>query len=86
MQINFSKAFGKMYEKAPQKIQTAFDKRFDLFKQDPRNLLLHNHKLIGAHQGKRSINITGDWRAVYKESEDNTIVFVHLGIHSQLYE
>lgn len=89
MQINFAKKFKKQYEKAEDKIQTAFDRRFKLFLQDTHNSLLNNHLLTGKYSGKRSINITGDWRAIYSESYDKekkqVVNFEALGTHSQLY-
>jgi mRNA-degrading endonuclease YafQ of YafQ-DinJ toxin-antitoxin module len=39
--------------------------------------------------GYRSINVTGDWRALYSEQQQNgkeIIVFEMLGTHSQLYQ
>ncbi|GAI64559.1 unnamed protein product, partial [marine sediment metagenome] len=33
----------------------------------------------------RSINITGDWRALYSKPDKDIIIFEALGIHSQLY-
>lgn len=87
--VDYSKKFQKQLKKAPVEIQEAFLKRRELFLEDPLNPILNNHSLIGAHLGKRSINITGDWRAIYSETEDEegeiSINFHLLGTHSQLY-
>lgn len=89
MQIKFARRFTKQYEKADQKIRTAFDKRLKLFTQNPSHPQLNNHTLTGQLSGYRSINITGDWRALYSESSDKDgtirIIFEILGTHSQLY-
>lgn len=89
MQINFAKRFKKRYEKADAKIKSAFDKRLKLFKQDSHNPLLNNHSLTGEYAGYRSINITGDWRAIFEESADEEgekhANFKILGTHSELY-
>lgn len=88
MLIKFEKKFNKQYQKADSKIKTAFKARLKLFKDNPLNPLLDNHLLIGNYLGKRSINITGDWRAIYSESEEEgnkIVVFYLLGTHSQLY-
>ena len=85
MSINFGKKFKKQYEKSDPKIKKAFDKRFDLFLQDPFYPLSDNHLLTGEYHGKRSIDITGDWRAIYSENGGN-ITFELLGTHSQLYK
>jgi len=45
---------------------------------------LNNHSLSGEWRGYRSIDITGDIRAVYRiENEIN--LFVAIGSHNQLY-
>ncbi|MBI2103598.1 type II toxin-antitoxin system mRNA interferase toxin, RelE/StbE family [Candidatus Woesebacteria bacterium] len=84
MPIKFSKSFTKQYDKAPLEIRRAFDQRLKLFVQNSFHPILKNHLLRGSYKGFRSINITGDWRALYKESGD-FIIFSALGTHSQLY-
>ena len=90
MLISFGRKFNKQYQKADSKIKAAFKTRLTLFKNNPLNPLLDNHQLTGNYLGKRSINITGDWRAVYSEGEDEEgnkfILFHSLGTHSQLYK
>lgn len=88
-QIDYSKKFDKQLKKAPPEIKVAFRKRLALFIENQYHPQLNNHQLIGKFTGYRSINITGDWRAIYEERsspEDNQIiVFLLLGTHSQLY-
>lgn len=88
--IDYSKKFLKQLKKAPLQIQIAFRNRFAIFLEDPFNPILDNHSLIGDYLGKRSINITGDWRAIYSEDMDEKgekSLEVHLlGTHSQLYK
>lgn len=90
MQTNFAKKFKKQYEKADYKIKSAFDKKIELFLQDPFYPLLNNHALTGQHLGKRSINITGDWRAIFSEieneEEEKVVIFELLDTHSNLYK
>lgn len=90
MLINFGRKFDKQYQRADAKIKAAFDTRLKLFQDNPLNLLLDNHSLTGNHLGKRSINITGDWRAIYTEAKnekgEKIIIFHLLGTHSQLYK
>lgn len=83
--IDYSRKFQKQLKKAPLEIKIAFQKRRELFNQDPFHPQLNNHLLTGKFKGFRSINVTGDWRAVYSEY-GNTIVFEVLGTHSQLYK
>lgn len=56
-----------------------------LFADDPYHPNLHNHPLTGEWKGFRSISFGGDWRIHYKAINDNTVLFVAVGTHSQLY-
>jgi addiction module RelE/StbE family toxin len=89
MNIKYSATFKKQYKKAPKKIQEKVKERISLFVQDPMNQMLNNHALIGKFQGYRSINITGDWRAIYSVRTDlkskQEYYFELVGTHSQLY-
>lgn len=87
--IDFSRRFDKQLKKAPLEIKIAFRKRFALFLKDPFHPLLRNHALTGQLSGYRSINITGDWRAIYSEhfeGIESVITFEVFGTHSQLYK
>lgn len=86
MQISFSKTFGKQYKKTPYKIQQAFDKRFKIFVKNPFNPILNNHSLKGIFKGHRSINVTGDWKALYLQPSKDIVIFEALGTHNQLYK
>lgn len=89
MHVQFSKKFSKQYDKAGSKIQHIFDQRLRIFAQNQFHPLLNNHSLIGKFSGFRSINITGDWRAIYKEEIDENFnivfIFIALGTHSEQY-
>ena len=85
MRIRFSRKFTKLYEKAPVKNQRVFEKRLELFKEDPANQLLNNHQLKGDFRGYRSMNVSGDWRAIYREINADEVIFELLGTHGQLY-
>lgn len=83
--IDFARRFDKQLRRAPLDVEKAFQKRFEIFLKDSFHPLLNNHQLTGKFKGYRSINITGDWRAIFKEKND-LIVFYVLGTHSQLYK
>jgi addiction module RelE/StbE family toxin len=88
MQVNFSRKFVKGYEKATQEIKQAFDKRLDLLRKNPFHPQLNNHPLTGKYSGYRSINVTGDWRAIFSISridEEEIITFEIIDTHSNLY-
>jgi len=85
MQVNFSKDFCKDYKKAPKKIKEAVKERLSLFKVNKYEKILNNHQLNGDLSFFRSINITGDWRALFVDGIDN-ITFTILDKHSNLYK
>lgn len=86
MKVDFTKTFLKQYDKQPSKIQNQFIARLTLFKKDQFHQLLNNHALSGKYQGFRSININGDYRALYKLQDNRLIIFAYIGSHSQLYK
>lgn len=90
IKISFAKRFSKIYDKAGGKLKATVEKRLKLFLVNPLDPQLNNHQLVGKYFGLRSINITGDWRAIYSESVndegESVIIFELLGTHSQLYK
>lgn len=89
MNIKYSATFKKQYKKAPKKIQEKVKERISLFVQNPKNQLLNNHALTGKLKECRSINITGDYRAIYSIrlnlKSEQEYYFELVGTHSQLY-
>ena len=86
MRILFHKDFRKRYKKLRQGEQQKTDDRIELFEINRTHILLNNHALHDLYRGCRSINITGDIRAVYEEIGFDTVHFIALGTHSELYE
>ncbi len=85
MHLVTHKQFNKAYAKAPKIVKEHFKERRNLFLINPFHPLLNNHSLTGQYVGCRSINITGDWRVIYHAQSGDTIVFLKIGTHSQLY-
>lgn len=85
MVIETTKAFDKQYSKLNLKIKVAFKRRVALFRANPFDVSLRNHALKGKYLGFRSIDITGDVRALYTTQGDTIIIFGFIGTHSQLY-
>lgn len=86
MRIALSSNFKKNIKKLPKNIVDKFFERLELFKKDKFNPLLNNHKLHGEYEGSNSINITGNFRAVFKYLDEYNAVFSDIGTHSELYE
>ena len=84
MTIVFHKDFKKKYYKLSPKIVENLDDRLRLFSKDEFNPLLNNHALKGKWLGYRSINVTGDIRAIFKREADSAF-FVAIDSHSNLY-
>lgn len=86
MQYLLSKSFEKQFKKFPRKTKKQAIERFHVFIVDPIDYRLHNHPLTGEWVGYRSIDITGDIRAIYKKVDEHTVRFVAIGSHSELYK
>lgn len=85
MRVNFHKNFDKSYEKCSAKVQKQFKKRLKLFLENPYHPLLENHALHGEWKDFRSINITGDYRALYYHLDDENVEFFIIDTHNHLY-
>ncbi|HLD27468.1 MAG TPA: type II toxin-antitoxin system mRNA interferase toxin, RelE/StbE family [Patescibacteria group bacterium] len=86
MEIEYSKKFIKEFKKCQPKVKSAFYKRLELFIKDKYHPLLHNHSLSGRLKDYRSINVDGDYRVLFQEfNNGQTVYFVVIGSHSQLY-
>ena len=86
MQIDYSSNFKKRIKKLPQSISEKFYIRLEIFLKDRFNPILNNHKLHGEYEGFSSINVTGDYRAVFEYINENYILFSDIGTHPELYE
>lgn len=85
MQIRLHRNFIKNYARLPQTIKNKFKERRNLFIQNKFDPILNNHSVEKRFSNCRSINITGDYRAIFKEEKENTYVFIKIGTHSDLY-
>lgn len=84
MEIKFHKNFKKRLKKIPAKIQEQFYERLNLFFQDKFDKRLNNHSVNKAFPNCRSINVSGDYRAIFDE-DGAVIIFLTIGTHSELY-
>ena len=85
MRISYHKNFDKSYKKLSTKIREQFKVRLKLLLENPFNPSLNNHALHGEWKDYRSINITGNYRAIYKNLNANTIEFIIIDTHNNLY-
>ncbi|OGK11305.1 hypothetical protein A2954_01960 [Candidatus Roizmanbacteria bacterium RIFCSPLOWO2_01_FULL_37_12] len=84
MIVKYHKEFLRRFKKQRLKIKEKFKDRLSLFMKDEFDPTLNNHSLRGNYEGYRSINVTGDIRAVFKRTAQEAI-FVSIDSHSNLY-
>lgn len=85
MRVSFHKHFDKSFSKLPSKVQIKAIDRIEIFRTEPFAKILDNHPLSGKFADLRSIDITGDYRALYEPISTEVALFVDIGTHSQLY-
>ena len=78
MQVHLHRTFLKDFKKLDSTIRNRFVERKAMFGKDSRNPLLNDHALGGEYVGRRSINITGDYRAIYEIGLHDTIECVSI--------
>lgn len=83
--VIYTKDFFKSLKKKDKFVQNKTRERIRLFRQDPFNVLLNNHALVGEHKDKRSFNVTGDYRIIFFYFNKNIVVFSDIGTHPELY-
>ncbi len=76
MFIRFHRNFEKQYKKLKIIERNKFKQRIDVFIKDEFNPILNNHALRGKCKGYRSINVTGDIRAIYKKEIKIRVIFI----------
>lgn len=86
MSVDFSNKFKKQYEKAPASVKIILKERLLVFERDRRAPCLNNHELKGKFRGCRSINVGGDWRAIFQELDSGDVYFAFFGTHGKLYK
>lgn len=68
--------------------EKASEKKIAIFQNNPKDSMLDNHSLKKEYEGYRSIDITADYRTLYKEKQEDDekiTYFVTFGTHKELY-
>ncbi len=87
MQTFLHRQFLKKYQKLPKTVQNTFVERTHLLLTDPTHPLLRIHSLRGSLEPQKSMNITGDYRALFiVDEQKQTITFLQIDTHSELYK
>lgn len=85
MQVIRHPVFEKKTARLSLAIRNALADRMELFLADTRHPMLNDHALSGDRRGFRSINITGDWRLIYRKIDTDTILLTEIDTHHNLY-
>lgn len=85
MKVRFHSRFKKAYQRLRANEREKFNERLATFMQDPFLQILNNHPLRGKYAGCRSINISGDLRAIYRLIGADIAYFITIGSHNDLY-
>lgn len=86
MKIDFHRKFTKKFKKLPKKTQEQFYEKLETFEINQFAQILNNHAVHYPYEGCQSINITGDLRALYETVNNDSVIFVYIGSHSELYK
>ncbi len=87
MKILRKKSFKKNYVKLSERFKQKVDDTLRLFVKNAFDEKLNNHSLKGNLTGFRSIDVTGDLRIIFKETNNYVVVvLVRVGTHSQIYK
>jgi len=90
MQIKRHKRFTKAFIELHSKVADKVIETITIFSENPFDIRLRNHALQWKrYQGFRSLDVTGDYRIIFKELSDGTyelIELVDVWTHSQLYK
>ena len=78
MQVARHPKFEKRLTRLSPSIRNTLADRLELFIAEPRHPLLNDHALSGERRGSRSINITGDWRLIYKPIDEDMILLTEM--------
>ena len=84
MNISYTSGFIKESRRLAPEIRQQLKHCIELFSENPLHPSLRNHPLKGKYKSQRSIDVTGDVRALYMQKGDEAI-FVTVGTHNQLY-
>lgn len=89
MIIRYDADFIKELKKVNVRVRKSLKEAILIFSKDPYAPKLNNHPLKRDWKSYRSINITADYRAIYREIEEDdeiTVYFVAIGTHEELYK
>lgn len=88
VEIVFSKTFCKFYSDRifhSLKLSNRFVEQVKLFSRNSSSPFLADHQLQGEMKKYRAFSVTSDIRIIYQIIGDQTVRFVDIGTHEQVY-
>lgn len=89
VEIIFSKLFQSNYSNrifSSLKLSDRFTERVKIFSKNPADPILRDHSLQGEMKLYRSFSITSDIRVIYQIIGNQTVKFIAIGTHEQVYK
>lgn len=86
MKISFHRTFEAKIKQLPDKQKQKIKEAIKLYLDNPRHPKLRLHQLSGKWKNYYSISAGGDLRIHFRKSKEDSILFVIVGTHSQLYK
>lgn len=86
MILRYHKSFQKQFNKLSLNQKQSVRKAIMTFGNNSHSRSVRNHALKAEWLGHRSISAGGDLRLHYKEIDQDIVLFVAVGTHSQLYK
>ncbi len=80
MNLAYHPKFIRQYNKLHPDLKTEIKEKIALFKEDPTNPVLKNHKLKGKLKDFQSFSVNYSHRILYK-IKDNKVVLAQIGTH-----
>lgn len=86
MKIRFQKSFTEQFSKLSKSQKQLVKDALELFGENPAHESLRNHPLKDKWSSYRSITADDDLRLHYRTLNEDTVLFVAVGSHQQLYK
>ncbi len=84
-QVEYKKTFQKQFKKLHPNQKEQFFQRLHSFLTDSNHSNLRIHALKWRYIWYKSMNISWDMRALFREEWDRLVIFYMIGTHSELY-
>lgn len=75
----------KKIQRKDRKLANRIEKQIALFEENPKHPSLRTHKLSGTMDNMWSISITASIRMVYILLSENSVIFIKIGTHDEVY-